>query len=215
MGYGSVGNDIPINKAYPLFADDLEQRAFDPEKAARTTRSPAIPARFCCAPPTSLSPAPSIAAQLYQQSCAAAGITVEVKREPGDGYWSEVWNKQPSRPPIVVAVRPRTRCIPPPTIQRPTGTTRASSTRSSTSCCDGPRRARHCQAQGHVSRHGDHPAGRSGLIAPMFNDYIDATGPGVEGWVEDPNYELSGGYALQRCWLAVVIRADRTCPARS
>ncbi len=41
-----------------------------------------------------------------------------------------------------------------------------------------------------------------GLIAPMFNDYIDATGPGVEGWVEDPNYELSGGYALQRCWLA-------------
>ncbi len=35
------------------------------------------------------------AAQLYQQSAAKAGITIEVKREPGDGYWSEVWNKQP------------------------------------------------------------------------------------------------------------------------
>jgi peptide/nickel transport system substrate-binding protein len=35
------------------------------------------------------------AAQLYQQSAAKAGIKIEIKREPGDGYWSEVWNKQP------------------------------------------------------------------------------------------------------------------------
>ena len=32
-GYGSVGNDIPINQSYPLFADDIEQRTFDPDKA--------------------------------------------------------------------------------------------------------------------------------------------------------------------------------------
>ncbi|MGO4843170.1 ABC transporter substrate-binding protein, partial [Rhizobiaceae sp. 2RAB30] len=33
-GYGSVGNDFPINASYPLFSDDIEQRKFDPEKAA-------------------------------------------------------------------------------------------------------------------------------------------------------------------------------------
>src|SRR5690606_27931677 len=33
-GYGEVGNDFPINKAYPLFSDDIEQRKFYPEKAA-------------------------------------------------------------------------------------------------------------------------------------------------------------------------------------
>ncbi|TIM63119.1 MAG: twin-arginine translocation signal domain-containing protein, partial [Mesorhizobium sp.] len=33
-GYGSVGNDFPINEAYPLFSADIEQRKFDPEKAA-------------------------------------------------------------------------------------------------------------------------------------------------------------------------------------
>ena len=60
-----------------------------------TTRSRAIAARSCCAPPTSRSPARSMPPQLYQQSAAKAGITIEVKREPGDGYWSEVWNKQP------------------------------------------------------------------------------------------------------------------------
>eukprot|EP01133_Synstelium_polycarpum_P030810 gene30810-38495_t len=33
-GYGTIGNDFPINKAYPLFSDDIEQRAYDPDKAA-------------------------------------------------------------------------------------------------------------------------------------------------------------------------------------
>ena len=32
---------------------------------------------------------------LYQQQAAKAGIEIEVKREPGDGYWDQVWNKQP------------------------------------------------------------------------------------------------------------------------
>ena len=35
------------------------------------------------------------AAALFQQSCQAAGIPLEIKREPNDGYWSEVWNVQP------------------------------------------------------------------------------------------------------------------------
>lgn len=35
------------------------------------------------------------AAQLYQQSCAKAGIALEIQRVPDDGFWSEVWNKQP------------------------------------------------------------------------------------------------------------------------
>jgi acetyl esterase/lipase len=33
-GYGSVGNDIPINAAYPLFDESIPQRAYDPDQAA-------------------------------------------------------------------------------------------------------------------------------------------------------------------------------------
>ena len=40
-----------------------------------------------------------------------------------------------------------------------------------------------------------------GLILPMFNQFIDATGPKVAGWVEDPHQELCNGYALAKCWL--------------
>ena len=35
----------------------------------------------------------------------------------------------------------------------------------------------------------------------MFNQFIDATGPKVDGWVDDPHQELMNGYALAKCWL--------------
>ena len=40
-----------------------------------------------------------------------------------------------------------------------------------------------------------------GLILPMFNQFIDATGAKVDGWVDDPHQELMNGYALAKCWL--------------
>ncbi len=40
-----------------------------------------------------------------------------------------------------------------------------------------------------------------GAIIPMFGDFIDATGPRIDGWVDNPNGELMGGQALMKCWL--------------
>lgn len=40
-----------------------------------------------------------------------------------------------------------------------------------------------------------------GVITPMFNDFIDATGPKVGGWGPDGNQEMMGGYALSKCWI--------------
>ena len=94
-GYGSVGNDFPINSAYPLFSDDIEQRKFDPDKAAFHYKKSGHYGSVLLRTSDVAFPGAVDAAQLYQQSCAKAGITIEVKREPGDGYWSEVWNKQP------------------------------------------------------------------------------------------------------------------------
>jgi peptide/nickel transport system substrate-binding protein len=41
-----------------------------------------------------------------------------------------------------------------------------------------------------------------GLIVPFFNQYIDATGKNVEGWVNNPAQEMCNGYALAQCWVA-------------
>ena len=126
---------FPINTSYPLFTE-IEQRKFDPEKAAFHYKKSGHGGSVLLRTSDVAFPGAVDAAQLYQQSAAKAGITIEVKREPGDGYWSEVWNKQPfSRILLGRPARPRTRCIRPPTIRRPTGTTPASSARTSTRCC--------------------------------------------------------------------------------
>src|SRR5690606_12142423 len=84
-GYGSVGNDFPINEAYPLFSTDIEQRKFDPEKAAEFYKKSGHSGSILLRTSDVAFPGAVDAAQLYQQSAAKAGITIEIKREPGDG----------------------------------------------------------------------------------------------------------------------------------
>ena len=40
-----------------------------------------------------------------------------------------------------------------------------------------------------------------GLICPMFNDFIDATGAKTGGWENHPSGEMMNGYALSKCWV--------------
>ncbi|TIR02610.1 MAG: ABC transporter substrate-binding protein, partial [Mesorhizobium sp.] len=97
-GYGTVGNDFPINAGYPLSPDDIEQRTFDPDKAAFHYKKSGHSGPIRLLTANAGFPGAVDAAQLFQQSCAKAGITLDVKRVPDDGYWSEVWNKQPFCP---------------------------------------------------------------------------------------------------------------------
>ncbi len=95
-GYGTLGNDHPISPAVPHHAAALEQRAYDPDKAAfhakkagmadLTVELSAADAGF---------PGSVDAAILYTEQAARAGITINVVREPNDGYWSNVWMKKP------------------------------------------------------------------------------------------------------------------------
>ncbi len=96
FGHGVVGNDHPIGPSYRYHAADIEQTAYDADKAKFhmeksglgdiTIELRAADAAFAGA---------LDAAQLYQASAAKAGIKLKVVREPNDGYWSNVWNKKP------------------------------------------------------------------------------------------------------------------------
>ena len=95
-GYGSVGNDHPISPANRYVNKEMPQRTYDPEKAkwhlkqagqeGLTVELHASDAAFGGAVD---------AAVLYKETAAAAGINIDVVREPGDGYWSNVWLKKP------------------------------------------------------------------------------------------------------------------------
>ena len=42
----------------------------------------------------------------------------------------------------------------------------------------------------------------SGLICPMFNDFIDSYSDKVAGYMKDPNFEAMGGWASAKTWFA-------------
>ncbi|WP_421874999.1 ABC transporter substrate-binding protein [Pacificispira sp.] len=98
QGLGEVGNDHPIGPAniYRATPEELPQREYDPEKAKFHLKQAGM---------DSLTVDLHIAdtafegavngAQLFAETAKAAGITINVVREPDDGYWSNVWLKKP------------------------------------------------------------------------------------------------------------------------
>lgn len=201
-GYGSIGNDFPINSAYPLFSADIEQREFDLDKAAFHYRKSGHDGPVLLRTSEVAFSGAVDAAQLFQQSCAKAGIQLEVKREPGDGYWSEVWNSKPfcasywsGRPTqdqmystayMTGADWNDTRFFN-PDFDKMVIAARAELN---------PEKRRTMYRDMAVT-----VRDTGGVIVPMFNNFIDASGPRVKGWVKDGNQEMGGGYALSRCWV--------------
>jgi len=203
-GYGSVGNDMPINAAYPLFDEGIPQREFDLAKAAEHYKasghdgSPIILRTADDAFPGAVD-----AAQLFQQTAAQAGIPLEIKREPNDGYWSEVWNVQPfcasywgGRP--VQDQMYATAYL---------STADWNDTRfkvqefddmlfSARAELDTAKRKDTYSKMGMLLRD------NGGLICPMFNDFVDGVSDKLAGWETDPNGELMNGQVTRKLWFS-------------
>lgn len=202
-GLGSRGNDFPINAAYPLFDDSIEQREYDAAKAAEYYKksghdgSPIILRTAAGAFPGAVD-----AANLFAASANAAGIPLQVKLEPDDGYWSNVWNVEPfcasywgGRP-----------------VQDQMYTTAYLSTAdwndtkfknakfdelllAARGELDAAKRKSEYSEMAHILRD------EGGLILPMFNDFVSGVSDVIGGWADDPNGELMNGRAQVRCWL--------------
>lgn len=203
-GYGSVGNDIPVNSAYPLFNDSIPQRAFDPEQAAFHYRNSGHSGPVVLRTADAAFPGAVDAANLFQSSAAEAGISIEIKREPDDGYWSDVWNSQPFHMSFWGG--------------RPTQNQMFSTVYLSGAAWNDTRFRNEkfdsliIQARGELDSekrkaiYGEasrilHDEG--GLIVPMFNQFIDAyREDAIAGWESNPNRELMNGLAAVKCWQA-------------
>ena len=202
FGYGSIGNDTPINASYPLFSDDIPQHSYDPEKAAFHFKKSGHDGSILLRTSDNSFPGAPDASQLFQQSAKAAGIDIEVKREPNDGYWSEVWNAQPFCTSYWSG--------------RPTQDAIFSTAFSSSADWNDTRFYHEDFDNMLVAARGEldeakrkaiyrdmslmiHEQG--GQICPMFNDFIDATSDAVDGWAESKGFELMNQYAPSKMWL--------------
>ncbi|MDI3336086.1 ABC transporter substrate-binding protein [Defluviimonas aestuarii] len=95
-GFGSAGNDHPIGRGQRYFNTELEQKTYDPDKAKfylKEAGMDSISVQLSAADAAFSGAVDS--AVLYAERAAAAGINIEVVREPSDGYWDNVWMKKP------------------------------------------------------------------------------------------------------------------------
>ncbi|MGK6315169.1 ABC transporter substrate-binding protein [Neorhizobium sp. DT-125] len=201
-GYGKVGNDFPVNSTYALFPEGIEQRAYDPDKASFHYKKSGHSGSVLLRTSEVAFPGAVDAAVLYQQSAKKAGINVEVKREPGDGYWTNVWNVQPfstsywgGRPTqdqmystayLSTADWNDTR------FQRPDFDKLLLEARSE---LDEAKRRDMYRTMALMVRD------EGGLILPMFNDFVNAASKKVKGYVHDIGNDMSNGYVATRVWL--------------
>ena len=202
-GMGSVGNDFPINAAYPLFDDSIPQRKFDLAAAAAAYKKSGhdgSPLMLQVAP--GAFPGAVEAAQLFQTSANAAGIPLQVKLEPDDGYWSNVWNVAPfcasywgGRPVqdqmystayLSTAEWNDTKFIN-PDFDKLLIAARGELDQAK-------RKAEYSQMATMVRDTG-------GLILPMFNDFVEGRRADVGGWVSNPAGSLMNGKVLTLCWM--------------
>ncbi len=203
-GMGSRGNDFPINAAYPLFDDSIPQREYDAAAAAAAYKKSGhdgSPILLQVAP--GAFPGAVEAAQLFQASANAAGIPLQVKLEPDDGYWSNVWNVAPfcasywgGRPVqdqmystayLSTADWNDTKMID-PHFDQVLIAARGELDQTK-------RKAMYSELANIVRDTG-------GLICPMFNDWVEGRRKEVGGWVANPAGTLMDGKALSMCWLS-------------
>lgn len=200
-GYGTIGNDYPVNAAYALAPDDIEQRPYDPDQARFYYERSGHEGPLILRAADAAFPGAVDAALLYQARAAAAGIDIQVQREPDDGYWTDVWNVQPfsasywgGRPTqnarymtnfVSTAEWNDTRFFN-PQFDQTVALARAELDTDK-------RKALYRDAAIMVRDEG-------GLILPVFNDYLDAHTDDISGLVPDISNGTSGGYVASRVW---------------
>lgn len=94
-GYATVANDHPIPPSNPYYNAALPQRAFDPERAKFLLRRAGLAGATIPVVVSSAAVKSEDMAVLMQEAARHAGVTLDILRQPPDGYWSHSWMKVP------------------------------------------------------------------------------------------------------------------------
>ncbi len=96
FGHGTIGNDQPIGPTYKYFAKDIPQREYDPDRAKFHLKKAGLDTLQVTLRTATLDfPGANDAAVLMKEHARRAGIDIDVREEPNDGYYANVWKKVP------------------------------------------------------------------------------------------------------------------------
>jgi len=202
-GFGQLGNDHPIPHAHKFFNADLEQKAYDPDKAKFYLNQAGLSdLKIQLSASEAAFPGAVDAAAIFRVAAAKAGIDVQIKREPVDGYWDNVWMQAP----FCMSYRGGRA-----TVDQALAIAYASnSSQNDTnwrearfdsllleargSLDENRRREIYHDLQTMVSMQG-------GAMIPVFIDYLDAASSKVQGIKTHPLFDMMGFRMAERVWL--------------
>lgn len=95
FGGAALGNDVHISSNMPYYAK-LPQREYDPDKARHHLKKAGMEnLEVTLQTADSIYPGAVDLCVLYAEQAKAAGIKINVKRVPNDGFWSDTWLTAP------------------------------------------------------------------------------------------------------------------------
>jgi peptide/nickel transport system substrate-binding protein len=202
FGYGTIANDQPIPSFDPLYAADIPQRPYDPDRARFHLRKSGYNGSFALSASDAAFTGAVDAAVIFQASAAKAGIKIDVIREAADGYWNNVWMKKPfcasnwgGRPTAdmmfstaYLASAPWNESF----WKRPEFDRILLAARSELDI--NKRKRMYHELEAMVVNEGAE-------LIPCFNNFLDASTAAVHGYVPSHNYEMSGLRAPEKVWL--------------
>jgi len=201
-GYGSLGNDTPIAPTNPYFNAEMPQRTYDPDKAAFHYKKSGHSGPLQVHTSDAAFAGAIDAAVLFKENAAKAGITVDVIRDPADGYWSDVWLKVPACY-VFWAGRPTPDMIFSTAYAKGAAWNEAKwdnakfnelLVKARAELDFDKRKAMYAEMQTLVNTDG-------GTIVPVFNDWLDAGTKAVKGFEPHPLFDFSGHKAAEKVWL--------------
>ncbi|MEH0168164.1 ABC transporter substrate-binding protein [Roseateles microcysteis] len=95
QGHATIANDQPIDPSHRFHFAGLPQRPYDPERARFHFRKSGLAGTRI---PVVASPVATYSVEIavvLQHAARRIGMTLDLKRMPGDGYWSNHWLQSP------------------------------------------------------------------------------------------------------------------------
>ncbi|HEY4163411.1 MAG TPA: ABC transporter substrate-binding protein [Dongiaceae bacterium] len=202
-GYGAIGNDNPIPVSDPYFNKDLEATVYDPDKAKFYFGKANVDVPLVLSASDAAFNGAVDAALLFQSNAKAAGVKFDVKKEPADSFWKDVWLKVPFCESYW-AGRPAA-------TQMFTTAYRSDAVWNDTGFKDPKFDQLLADAKKEIDKDKRRPMiyelqrivhTDGGAIIPAFKDWVDAIGKRVKGYKPHHMFDLCNGRAAEKVWIA-------------
>ena len=201
-GYGSVGNDHPISRGDKDYNNTLPQIAYDPDKTKFYLKKSGFSGPILLQASDAAFNGAVDMGTLMQASAAKAGLRIDVKKEPADGFWDNVWLKgscvtsywagrTTATQMLAVAYGPN---APWNESHYENPKFAAALTAAKSELNDAKRKQLVFECQRLLDEEG-------ATVIPAFRDWIDAHSAKVGGHTPHSLFDMDNGYVVDKAWM--------------